>query len=128
MEKPGCPFNHFGPCLTDKCRFYLPVLDTGSNCAILASYTSAFCANVNTQMLASSLNFIRTMLGLPLEPLEEFHQYRQLRALAGELKRVSGSLFVDEAVTEQAHACLDKVNRMLDILSEDDEDTPQENS
>jgi hypothetical protein len=76
MEKPGCPFNHFGPCLTDKCRFYLPVLDHGNNCAILGSYTAALCANVNTQMLVSTLNFMREMLGLPLEHMEEFYQYK----------------------------------------------------
>ncbi len=128
MEKPGCPFNHFGPCLTLRCRFYLPVSDQENNCAILASYSSAFCADVNTQMMAASLNFIRKMLGLPLEPLEQHYQYRQLRALSHELRRVAESLSVAPFVAEQAHACWNKINRILDILCEEDETDPPDDA
>jgi len=77
-------------------------------------------------MLVSTLNFMREMLGLPLEHMEEFYQYKQLRVLSSELRRVASSLSVDPAVSEKASACLDKVNRMLDILCEEDQDDHQD--
>lgn len=126
MSKPGCPFNHFGPCLEDKCKFYFPVRHPESSCAILASYAEALCANVNTEMIAASLAFLRASLGLPRDSGENAGQIHQLQTLLAGLKCVAGSLSVDPAVAEQAHICWGKVSRMLDILCEEEGYSPQD--
>ena len=123
MEKPGCPFNHFGPCLTDKCRFYLPVLAESDNCAVLAAYTNALCASTDSMIIASALNQIRIMLGLPSFPVEEHGEVYSLQALAPQLKRIAASLSVPSSVAEQAQANWAKANRILDILCEEDQNS-----
>lgn len=126
MQKPGCPFNHFGPCLTDKCRFYLPVLNDMDNCAILANYTEALCTGVDINIMSTALDHIRVTLGLTPGPLEEHERILQLQRHAAPLKRIAGAFFVAPAVAKQAQACLAKLNRMLDILCEEDENNTLE--
>ena len=121
-EKPGCPFNHFGPCLTDKCRFYLPVLSEDDNCAILAAYTNSLCSSTDAMVIASCLNQIRILLGITSTPAEEHQTIYSLQVLVSHLKKISSSLSVPASVAEQALANLGKANRMMDILLEDEED------
>jgi len=103
----GCPFTNFGPCITDRCSFFVVTdLRTGdSECAIRASYLQQLLSDITIR----SVSLFSENAG---GPLSEISIRLAARNLVSALRYLDG-LSVDPGLAPHLKSKLRKMKRDL---------------
>lgn len=122
MKKPGCPFNRFGPCLEEKCRFYLDTSERGSECAITASAVNSHLAYVTSELVLQVANLAGHCLNLAGRHPPASVEYVVLQGFADAYTQLASSPAVSDSARKRLVRGQDEIRRILAALYPDEED------
>lgn len=117
----GCPFNHFGPCMEEKCGFYLNISERENECAVISSAINSHMAAANVEIMLQIVNLAGYSLQIASCLPPTGIEYEVLKGFADAYFQLAQSPFVSDSARKQLLQGGDEIRRILAALYPDDE-------